>query len=314
MLSFIAAARESNIDLHLECERQFLNLAHAFDRVHYARYSSFQHIFLSDMKMKESDAYKDLQNYTFTASQKGGSFDAVHGDYICERQNADTKSSGGPIKSGSGSQISTFNTWIRTRHINVSLNNELKKILGIKTEYVHKDLTKSGIKKHFHNVCKLKDSILLKYKYDFFADGPCRAITSGKEIEPNVISDLLTANDKGNKCFLDFVQQRLIDGTISIFQKITKNQLKTGIAKPLKKVKPIEVLKEDVQGFGVIAEQKVSLEEAFQYPITTLPLSIAESRYYLRGATSSSKSKNTDSIQSTHTPKMLFGYTMLVKL
>ena len=42
MLSFVVAARESNIDLYLEVERQFLNLAHAFDHINYARYGTFQ--------------------------------------------------------------------------------------------------------------------------------------------------------------------------------------------------------------------------------------------------------------------------------
>ena len=31
LLSFISAARESDIDLQLQCELKFLNLAHAFD-------------------------------------------------------------------------------------------------------------------------------------------------------------------------------------------------------------------------------------------------------------------------------------------
>ena len=67
MLSFIAAARQSNIDLHLQCERQFLNLAHAFDHINYARYGTFQHVYLSDMKSKSTDAYQYLKSGTFTA-------------------------------------------------------------------------------------------------------------------------------------------------------------------------------------------------------------------------------------------------------
>ena len=50
MLSFIVSARESNIELHHQCERQFLNLANAFDHVHYTRWGSFQHVKLQEMK------------------------------------------------------------------------------------------------------------------------------------------------------------------------------------------------------------------------------------------------------------------------
>ena len=121
------------------------------------------------------------------------------------------------------------------------------------------------------------DAISLTYKYNFFSTGPARAITTGKEIDFAVIGDLLSSNEKGNKCFQDFVQERLVSNQKSIFQKITKNKLKTGITKPPKILKPVEVLKENVQGFGVLAEQKTSLKEAFKYPITSIPLSIAES-------------------------------------
>ena len=61
MLSFIASAREANIDLHSECERQFLSLAHAFDHVNYARWGSFQHVNMEEMKRLDTEAYQDLK-------------------------------------------------------------------------------------------------------------------------------------------------------------------------------------------------------------------------------------------------------------
>ena len=42
------------------------------------------------------------------------------------------------------------------------------------------------------------------------------------------------------------------------------------------KSKPVHVLQEDVQGFGILAEQKTSIEEVFQYHVTTVPLSTSE--------------------------------------
>ena len=41
LLSFIAAAHETNIDLHLHCERQFLKLAHVFDHISYSRWGTY---------------------------------------------------------------------------------------------------------------------------------------------------------------------------------------------------------------------------------------------------------------------------------
>ena len=61
LLSFTAAAREANIDLHLQCERQLMKLVHGLDGIHYSRYGSFQHVYLSTMKQRNSPAYKELK-------------------------------------------------------------------------------------------------------------------------------------------------------------------------------------------------------------------------------------------------------------
>ena len=97
-----------------------------------------------------------------------------------------------------------------------------------------------------------------------------------------------SSSETGNKRYKQFVQEHLVTKQKSIFSKITKEKLNTGLEKPRKPVKQAELLK-DVQ--GLLAEQAVSLEEAFKYPITTLPLSIAESTSDLRGATNSTKSQ-----------------------
>ena len=81
-----------------------------------------------------------------------------------------------------------------------------------------------------------------------------------------MICDLLSSAEKGNQCYKDFVRQRLVSKQLSIFASIRKNKLKTGITKPQKTPKPVEVLKEDVQGFGILAEHKTTLKEAFKIP------------------------------------------------
>ena len=65
----------------------------------------------------------------------------------------------------------------------------------------------------------------------------------------------------------------------------------TGIKKKLKPSKPIDVLKEDAQGFGILAQQIWPLDVAFHFPITKWPTSVAESPVSLRGATTNAKSK-----------------------
>lgn len=109
-----SGALESNIDLHLQCEQQFLNLVHAFNHTNYSRWGTFEHIYLWSMEHILASAY---QNVGFTAFQSGSIFNWVHGDYICKNHNAETKVSGGCIKARSIKNTKTFNTLIRTKHI-----------------------------------------------------------------------------------------------------------------------------------------------------------------------------------------------------
>ena len=111
LLSLIVAARTSDIDLHLQSERQLLNLIHASDRIHYKRYNTYHHILLSDHKRRNTNVYQELRNGGFTTSIKDGRFNCVHGDYICERQNGEIKGSGDPIKGVLSNSTTTFNTW-----------------------------------------------------------------------------------------------------------------------------------------------------------------------------------------------------------
>ena len=191
---------------------------------------------------------------------------------------------------GVGTSVKTFNTWIRTRHIGIEMQNELKKVLNIKTSSPSRDSTPAGFRRHSRNVENLKNVTRTSYKYNFFDNGAARVIATGQEIDTNVINDLLASAEKGSKNFEAFVENRLKTKKVPFFQKITKMKVQTGIKKVNKPSKPIEILKEDVQGFGILAEQGWSLNEAFSHPITTLPLSIAELSTDLRGATSNSKS------------------------
>ena len=86
---------------------------------------------------------------------------------------------------------------------------------------------------------------------------------------------LLEASERGNEIFLNFVDKRLIKKTESIYAPIKRQKIDTGMKKLKVTPRALSVLKEDAQAFGLLVEKAVSLDEAFQYPITTFPLSLA---------------------------------------
>ena len=89
---------------------------------------------------------------------------------------------------------------------------------------------------------------------------------------------MLLSADVGNECVKTFVEKQLVKQEISAFDKI-KNKLNTGIKELPKKPRLVEVLKE---GFEILVAEGVPPNEGFIYPITKLPMGIAESKTDLR--------------------------------
>ena len=105
-----------------------------------------------------------------------------------------------------------------------------------------------------------------------FANEPLKTIITEKEVPNNVVQHMLLSADVGNECVKTFVEKQLVKQEISAFDKI-KNKLNTGIKELPKKPRLVEVLKE---GFEILVAEGVPPNEGFIYPITKLPMGIAE--------------------------------------
>ena len=146
--------------------------------------------------------------------------------------------------------------------------------LNIKVSSRHKEVTDSGKKMHQKHVGALKKKVY-DYQTDPFSTGPAKVLTSGAEIDEGVVKCLLIAPEIGNDRYNDFVKFRLVEQSVSFVQPITRLNIDTGVKKKKKQPRTISILKEDTQAFGVICAKAVSLEEAFDFPITSIPFSLA---------------------------------------
>ena len=63
MLAIVSAVRENNFEKHLQAERKLLELIFAFDHVNYARYNTYQHLFLSNSKNDSDNVYNNLVSH-----------------------------------------------------------------------------------------------------------------------------------------------------------------------------------------------------------------------------------------------------------
>eukprot|EP00794_Sanderia_malayensis_P017905 gene17905-19683_t len=128
--ALVSAVRDGDLELHLTAERDMLCYVFAFDHQNYARYLSYQLVFLEDPKALNHAAYQDLLTRGLGANYSGPKFASVHGDLVTEYFNRETK----------------------------------------------------GTEK------------LRSYKTDPFSDGPATEISTGAEVNPNIIIDVLTSS------------------------------------------------------------------------------------------------------------------------
>ena len=121
--------------------------------------------------------------------------------------------------------------------------------------------------------------------FDPFLIGSARHMKTGVEIDHNIVSGLLSSMEAGEKCFREFVDQRLkaTGGDRKyFFDKIVNLKIKTGQEKAKKVPKAVNVLKEDRQAFGLLVGKVTTSEEAHSYPLTTGPLALATPERDLR--------------------------------
>ena len=82
---------------------------------------------------------------------------------------------------------------------------------------------------------------MLDYGIDPFGTGPAQNLATGKEIDGDLVKGLLDAGKTGNKAYLNFVNQRLIEGNKTLFNPIPKINLMTGMEAKKKKSKEVSV-------------------------------------------------------------------------
>ena len=102
------------------------------------------------------------------------------------------------------------------------------------------EMTPGGKSHHKKHVDNLKQK-LTGYGVDPFSGGAPRNISTGVEIDEDVVNDVLRAPKVGENQFNKFVEDRLVKGTIGFFTPIKRNNLKTGIIKT-KKISKVQTI------------------------------------------------------------------------
>ena len=159
LLSLVSVLRECNIEQHLQTEMNMIYLAFAYDHQNYARYNTYQNVYLSHLEQTDHPEFHVLKIKGIGGNITGEKFSAIHGNLFTEFFNKETKSTAGPFRSGFSADSDAVNCWVKTIHIHTLLRNELHKCLHMKTGSRHKETTPRVIRIHVEHVKNLKQKL-----------------------------------------------------------------------------------------------------------------------------------------------------------
>ena len=139
----------------------------AFDHINYARYVSYQQVYLRELQSIDSNAMMDLAQRGFGGSISGDSFSCLHGDLIKGKFNRQPKSQAGPHCAGFSTDIAKVTTCVATSHVHTKFTQTLSEKIQLNTSTNHKECTPVAIR--LHN----KNGELLKEKLKSYGNDAC---------------------------------------------------------------------------------------------------------------------------------------------
>ena len=307
MLGLLRSSREGDWSLHLSSIREMIPWCFAYDHLNYARYLSAYLSQMSHLKQEHPEVHEHLASGGFSV-QIGGenTFGRIPLDQTCEETvNKDTQTPGGTkgfsLKPGA---VSRYYMVAEYRSIFLS---HLRDMLQLKSHFNHADLQSKRKVKDEQDVQSLMDMLENNWIDPFNNENQeLISISTGKSATPEIASDLLNANKRGELAYKDFSQKRIESSPPrqKFNDSISKLKLKT--FSDLEKKKKIGkesgkeiILKADRLLFGpmiVIAESRsLSMKDVLSHPLGPLPWSLASTDGSLRKTNKSALARKLES-------------------
>ena len=303
LLDFIRAEREGNWNLHLEAFAAMLPWLIIYDHTNYAKWGP---VYLAEMKNLENTApevYAEFTNGNFVVKRSKRRFNQVPADQATEWIYKTCKMQNGIIGITRNDQARDrfCVTWSERSQI----SEDTRHLFGLEDDEEESSFTRfdslaSRRVQDADDVAKLFQQL---NKYDVFRvhaalldpafaedDGVAidipLVLLATKDIAPSdVVSDLLTAEDRGKQHLVSNVQQRLIDGSVRFHDSIKKNfsktfgdLYKTTVSTKQHEMKSVKADRKLIQRLlnAVTAGRPVEMDSIMKHELSTVPLSIAK--------------------------------------
>jgi hypothetical protein len=286
ILTFLRATKENDLDLYVTCIQKMCPLFFAYDHQNYAKYLSVYHLTLINLESTHPGARDLLKQNGFSVSRSDipGTRNAV--DITIEQTiNRHAKSRGGII--GFSRNFAAYHRWCMTRHLRASYVEATYELAEMSTTDVdrHKDNRQANKTASERDVQKVLTSIE-NFVNPFCVDNKdaLYCISSGSPLEKESEQNILEANKIGQQAHTKFVNERLVEKTISFYAPLRKQKLKTFDDKKKRKKlttsqKKVVEIKAERNLFGqlvMLSEQHdISLDKTLSYPLGPVPWALA---------------------------------------
>ena len=292
ILDFIRASREKDWTLHLISISNLIPLCFAYNMSNSAKYLPWYLLQMINLPTTNPDIHEYLADGNFsTQIGNGNPFGCIPMDQtIDETINKDIQTPGGT--KGFSTKKRAVSRYYITADYRASSVRQLRYMVDTNRNGLrHPDLTSSRITKDEEDVECLIDMLENIWFNPFRSEalGLCN-LSTGASPEKDVVTDILTAKEKGDQAFAHFLTKRPSgEGTMKFFDISPRIKLKSFSTLKSKKIvaKDKEImLKADKNLFGMMTvisqSRNLDMKEVLPHPLGPIPWSLATSDGTLR--------------------------------
>ena len=285
LLNTIYSVRSGNWELLLECIREIIPFAFAYDNINCARYLTGMLGEMLKLPANFPEIYEEFMKGNFAAQLiEANSFSRSETDKVIEMTlNKDTKNAGG--STGFSTNLNAVKRWEINAAYRANLRTCFHKHLNYQPQNCkHPDLNPSRILKDEADVQGILSTISNTF-IDPLNLHPLVSISTGIVATEKVVHDLNNAKKIGQLAMVEFIRSRLQENSFkSFFDPITKQKLATFAT--MSKIKtcevnnkliPLQASKNLFARTSLVAQNRsIDRKAVFQYPLGPLPRSLAE--------------------------------------
>ena len=284
LLNFLRASREGNWYLHLTSIKELIPWCFAYSMTNYARYLPWYLIEMINLVHTHPELFRYLKDSGFsTQIDNENPFGSIPMDQtIQETINKDTQTPGGTR--GFSMKKSAISKHCITTDYRASCVHQLRYFvnsqwLGIK----YPDLSRARIQRDEEDIKSLLEMLQNIWLNPFSKESTdlCN-MSTGAIVEPELISDVLNAREKGKEACEQFISERLSSSrSKKFFDSLPRIKLKSFDTASRKKVKATNkevMLKADKNLFCMMMlisqNQNLDMKHVLAHPLGPIPWSL----------------------------------------